>query len=431
MKLIIHRGTHEIGGSCVELSSGKTRILLDFGMPLVDGDRDTRFDEKAMEGKTVKELRQAGILPEIKGLYEGEEKGIDGIFISHSHLDHYGFLRYINPGIPVYMSEGTKALLEISNIFLKKQLTGLNIRVLEAWKACRAGDFKLTPYLADHSAFDAFAYLAESKGKRVFYSGDFRGTGRKKVLFENIIKKPPKNIDCMLMEGSLAAGGRHVYGEETDVEERIVKILEEASNITFLFASGQNIDRLVSGYKACRRAGKLFVIDLYAAMVLQEAGKISKSIPQYDWENVRVFYFWSHAGSLADSGMRDFLYKVRPSKIEEFELAQKKDNILMLGRDNSELRKLMKRLKPLKGAKVIYSMWEGYLEEKFKSYCKSGGISIEKVHSSGHASRNDLVKFAQALNPRILLPIHTFEPECFPELYDSVKMLRDGEMYEV
>ena len=32
MNLTIHRGTHEIGGSCVEVESGKTRILLDFGM---------------------------------------------------------------------------------------------------------------------------------------------------------------------------------------------------------------------------------------------------------------------------------------------------------------------------------------------------------------------------------------------------------------
>jgi len=35
MKLIIHRGTHEIGGSCVEIETDKTRILIDFGMPLV------------------------------------------------------------------------------------------------------------------------------------------------------------------------------------------------------------------------------------------------------------------------------------------------------------------------------------------------------------------------------------------------------------
>ena len=34
MQLIIHRGTHEIGGNCIEVRSRQTKILLDFGLPL-------------------------------------------------------------------------------------------------------------------------------------------------------------------------------------------------------------------------------------------------------------------------------------------------------------------------------------------------------------------------------------------------------------
>jgi len=45
MKLIIHRGTHEIGGSCIELVSANSRILLDFGLPLVDSNNE-QFDSK-------------------------------------------------------------------------------------------------------------------------------------------------------------------------------------------------------------------------------------------------------------------------------------------------------------------------------------------------------------------------------------------------
>jgi len=36
MRLTIHRGTHEIGGSSVELATAKTRIVIDVGMPIVD-----------------------------------------------------------------------------------------------------------------------------------------------------------------------------------------------------------------------------------------------------------------------------------------------------------------------------------------------------------------------------------------------------------
>ena len=42
MKVIIQRGTHEIGGSCVELQARGKSLLLDMGMPLVNDD-GTRF----------------------------------------------------------------------------------------------------------------------------------------------------------------------------------------------------------------------------------------------------------------------------------------------------------------------------------------------------------------------------------------------------
>ncbi len=38
MKFKIHRGTKEIGGSCVEVWTDNTRILLDVGMPFVEKD---------------------------------------------------------------------------------------------------------------------------------------------------------------------------------------------------------------------------------------------------------------------------------------------------------------------------------------------------------------------------------------------------------
>ncbi len=68
MRLTIHRGTHEIGGSCVELvsDSSQTRIILDFGMPLVNPDRSPfKWDEH--RNLTQQELISNGVLPDITG----------------------------------------------------------------------------------------------------------------------------------------------------------------------------------------------------------------------------------------------------------------------------------------------------------------------------------------------------------------------------
>jgi Cft2 family RNA processing exonuclease len=34
MEVTIHKGSHEISGNCIHVSSGKTTILLDAGLPL-------------------------------------------------------------------------------------------------------------------------------------------------------------------------------------------------------------------------------------------------------------------------------------------------------------------------------------------------------------------------------------------------------------
>jgi len=35
LNITIHRGTREIGGTCIEIVHGNNRIVLDIGMPLV------------------------------------------------------------------------------------------------------------------------------------------------------------------------------------------------------------------------------------------------------------------------------------------------------------------------------------------------------------------------------------------------------------
>ena len=87
MNFKIHRGTQEIGGSCIEVWTNSTRILLDFGMPLVEKG-GVQFDFRKYKNLLVPELIQKGILPDIDGLYDNSENCVDGLILSHPHLDH-------------------------------------------------------------------------------------------------------------------------------------------------------------------------------------------------------------------------------------------------------------------------------------------------------------------------------------------------------
>ncbi|MHB9071711.1 MAG: MBL fold metallo-hydrolase [Sedimentisphaerales bacterium] len=430
MNLTIHRGTKAIGGSCVEIQSGNSKILIDLGMPLVDSHKQP-FDSKSIAGKSIDELKAEETLPDVKGLYREEKPQIDAILISHSHLDHYGLLDFANNEIPVYISQGAIELVNVTNIFIDKDIKLTNPQTIKHQLPFHIKDFKITPYLVDHSAFDAFAFLIEAEGKRVFYSGDFRGHGRKRTLFDQLIANPPKDIDCLLMEGSMLGRTEMLYKDEDKVEAKIIEILKNQSNITFLFSSSQNIDRLVSAYRACLQTDTTFVIDIYTAYILQKLGEVSKKIPQFNWKNIKVKFFNHHADKLAGAGYKELLYVYNRQKIEMDEINENKSKILMMARDNSIFPLIIKNINNIEGAKIIYSMWDGYLTGKFENFCNDKKITIEHVHTSGHAVLNDLQRFAKALNPKNLVPIHTFEAARYSDFFDNVQMVNDGEPFVI
>jgi ribonuclease J len=354
MRIIIHRGTQEIGGSCVEVSTDKTKILIDFGIPLVTATKEP-FDSKVLTGKSIEDLKKLKILPDVKGIYKGEQKEIDALLVSHSHPDHYGLLNYIHPEIPVYLSQGAKELIEISNIFTPNKIKRLNAKVINTKKSFTIGGLTITPYVVDHSAFDALAFLIEGESKRLFYSGDFRGHGRKSILFKQMLRNPPKDIDCLLMEGTSLGRGEKLCRDENMVQKRIQEILKEGGNITFLFVSSQNIDRIVSAYKACLTTNSIFIIDVYTAYILERLKKISRNIPQFDWRNIRVKFYDNHYKVITNKESLKTIYLYRKSKIDFNEINSSGRKVLMMGRDNLIFPKVLRRINNPKGAKIIYS----------------------------------------------------------------------------
>lgn len=427
-ELTIHRGTHEIGGSCIELcsNSGNTRLIIDIGMPLVNADRSP-FDWGAHRKYTLSELYSKKILPAVDGLYENDKPEVTAVLLSHSHLDHYGFLRFVHPNIPIYMSTGTKALTEVSNAFLNTSVKLDRVKTFEMWQIFRIGEFAITPYLMDHSAPDAAAFLVEADGQRIFYTGDFRGHGRKGVLLDRLTKDPPAYINYLVMEGSMLGREEGLFHNETSVEQALYDLILSQKGLCYVFASSQNLDRLVSIYRAVRRGGRTLVIDLYTAFVLDKLSVISSSIPQFGWEGIRVLYSYYHAQKLADLD-RSLLYKYKSAKIEFEEIRDNPADKVLLAKDSRYFRNIIAKLKDSWKALAIFSMWHGYLERSnLEEFLGSNGIPLTEIHTSGHAYVNQLQMLVNALRPRWIIPIHTFYPEKFKEMFPNVIQLDDDE----
>jgi ribonuclease J len=443
MQIIIHRGTKEIGGTCVEVKTDKTRIIIDFGMPLSDG-QGGDFSERVLENKSINELIENRILYPIKGLYNNSSPQVDAILISHSHKDHYGFLKFSHPDIPVYMSRGAEKLINVLNIFVKKEG---RIQLPDTVKIVRdripfdIGNLRIIPYLTDHSAFDAMSFhvVERTSGKSIFYSGDFRAAGWKEKLFDRFIANPPKGIDCLLMEGTMIEREAGKYPTEQDILDKMVEILRDTDKkVTFACCSGQNIDRIVTFYKAVRRAKSILVLDPYTACVLKAIENPKNKIPQMNWNSVRVFianYYGKgdiFVSKINDSVFKNLLPDLACAKIKPLDFPGLEKKALILIRNS--MIPALEKIPGIKGSRIVYSQWQGYLDKdssdsrKFKAFVNKYDLNLEHVHTSGHATVNKLKRFAEAINPKILIPIHTFEARKYPSFFKNTRILQDGEV---
>ena len=85
-------------------------------------------------------------------------------------------------------------------------------------------------------------------------------------------------------------------------------------------------------------------------------------------------------------------------------------------------------------AVLIYSLWPGYLDRpgcRLRDWCSERNIELKLCHTSGHADTETLVRFAAALKPQRVVPIHTTVPRIFEKLIPNTLVLPDGSWLEV
>jgi ribonuclease J len=147
------------------------------------------------------------------------------------------------------------------------------------------GPFTITPFLADHSAFDAHMLLVDVGGKRVLYSGDFRRVGRKAVLVDRLMKNPPTGVDVLLHEGT-TLGRAKAFPTESALEDDFVALFQRTRGRVFITWSAQNIDRTVTLYRACKKTRRTLVLDLYTIDVLERLSALRDTLPTLGWPQV-------------------------------------------------------------------------------------------------------------------------------------------------
>lgn len=385
-------GGNQIGGCVVLISTGQAKICIDFGENLPGQER-----EKAAE-------------------LNWEEEKVDAVFFTHYHGDHLGRFMEIPARVPLYMGTiARQVLVNINRALHKEAELALLLdenRVGSLKRNCpiKVGDIRVTPYLADHSAYDAYMFLVETPDKTILHTGDFRNHGyRGRALFDVIDKyilcHGKRPVDILITEGTMMSRmGEPVY-TEADLYRDARKLFQDHRHV-FLLCSSTNLDSLASFY----HAGTFYGMGMYGNSYVysqlrtfsETAGRISRFYDfKYAYE-VRFHFVLPGMGITQEERMR-------------------RNGFVTVIKGEPGYEKWIERFADLNPV-VVYSLWKGYVDPEQKAYDKKLHDFVRKyhavfMHTSGHASAEVIEEVINRVSPReAIIPIHTENRERFLNL---------------
>lgn len=424
-KITIYRGSHQIGGCATEISTGKHRVIIDFGANLPDNDNeDVMTDEDLTE--TV---------------FDG--RPCNGVLFTHYHGDHMGLYKKVPRNVPLYIGSTAKKVLEI----LTEKLDSIpntaeeglpRIKDMECYipgQKMSFGDIGVTPLFVDHSALDAYMFLLEAGGKRILFTGDFREHGivGKNGGFERMVRKYIREVDILITEGTMLSRTEEINKNPIQTEDDLGKRageLFQANKESVILVSSTNLDSIMKFYHAVPW-GMDFVCDAYQAKLMLAAmadkGNYREYRPEFIHGKPRRLYI---IGDMEGLGAEQNCFTAKISIL-------KNKGFTMLARETKPVFKAIME-KYMTDPLVIYSKWVGYLKGKHanpKIGDFIGSHRMEILHTSGHAYVETIAKLISMTNPKTIIPMHTECADAFGEIAafapyrDRIKVLQDKEEY--
>ena len=398
MKINIIRGQNQIGGSIIEISTAKTKIVFDIGINLDEGDKVE--------------------IPPIDGLFFGKKK-YDAVFISHYHSDHIGLLDYIVKGIPIYMGKTAYKIVEAASAYRCVQYEFHPEFIYDSTPII-IKDIKITPVLCDHSAFDSYMFLIEADGKKILYTGDFRANGR--LDYNALLLKIP-TVDALIIEGTTLSREDAVKNiEEETLEEIAVNALSKHSGPAFIMMSAMNIDRLITMSNVAKQTGRIFLQDIYTAKI----SKASEELTLIQDNNTRVFM---------TGGDKQYQMLSEFDAVKIGKNAISKEKFLMCIRPS--MKNYLSKLNDIcsfEDGILFYGMWKGYLErddmKAFVDFMKAKGVKLHILHTSGHADAMSIENLVKDVSPKFIIPVHTENAEWFSK-YSNTEIVYNCHNYSV
>ena len=389
-KITVYR-PNQIGGCITEIESSKgTRIIIDVGSNLQGTETKEEVDVNALT------------------------KRCDAVLITHYHGDHLGEFDKVDDKVPIHMGKVAHELFLNLCITRRSEQTEavINFKTFNARDEITIKDISVTPYRVDHSAYDSYMFLINVDEKNILHTGDFRMHGWSGKNVESMLRYyiDGTTINALICEGTMLSGRNKYRLSEKDLYKKARKYMK-GQNV-FVLCSSINIDSIASFYQAAMDENKWVFADRYQRSNL-DIVSANATCDLYCFPFVNVY--WS-------------------TKEKCIERMKSKKGFCMFVRYNGQMFEDV--LKEYKDSLFIYSLWDGYLTEKYRddyiyNYVpkdKNGKPKVVHLHTSGHAYEEDILKLCDIVKPEIILPIHSENPGRFEELKEENPNIIHGEI---
>lgn len=279
-----------------------------------------------------------------------------------------------------------------------------NANLFEPGKTFSVGDIRITPFSVDHSACDSYMFLVEADGKRILHTGDFRVHGFRGKAVSKILDKLVRKVDVLITEGTTLSRPPVQQLTEHELQQKASEYIEKYKYV-FVLCAATNLERICAIAHAVPR-GKYFICDKYQLDLLD--------LIQRHWGDYSPLFRIPKVTTYGENLLPRFQAR----------------GCVMIVRANHFFTQIVSRFDPAQSI-ILYSMWDGYRTRPGSGI--PGFLSLtgtwQTLHTSGHASAEDIQMLIEKTSPDTVIPIHTELPEALQSLCPNrnVVLLRDGE----
>lgn len=254
-------------------------------------------------------------------------------------------------------------------------------------------------------------FLIETPDKRILHMGDFRthgfmGEKLKKLLLHYVLglQLRYKPVDILITEGTNMMREEGALLTEDELLTQACALLRE-NKLVFCICSSTNFIRLRNFYRAVRDAHKIALASRYMLGQVQSYYQYKQDLYAYlnNCQQDRQARLPGMYSLLLD---KEALQDKPAYKLQEKKLRERGALIFLSGTQAAEkLQKLATKYSDLQPL-VIYSQWSGYIKDKGAEYYNAelaeacAACNTVQLHTSGHASKEDVEEIIRFVNPR-------------------------------